>query len=94
MNHRFEIKPETLGQFTGMFDIEENEIFEGDIISFLYRRKLENGVVSFAGGKFYVKNNVLLRDDDLCEVLWNREVHVVGNIYDNPELLEGKKDDQ
>ena len=90
---RYEVDPETIGQFTGVYDSEEKPIFEGDVIRFPYRKREETGVVYYSSGMFRVKNNVYLREDDLFSVVFHKEIHVVGNIHDNPELMKGEKNE-
>ena len=87
------VDKETLGQFTGLTDKNGKKIFEGDILS------TENGTFSNTGmghilfykgmwTSFYGQD-ALGRDcfDELHTVCNSREV--IGNIHDNPELLEG-----
>jgi uncharacterized phage protein (TIGR01671 family) len=68
---------ESVGQFTGLKDKDRVEVYEGDIF--------ENGwVVSFKNGMFGIFNYGMHMAINayMCQY---REV--VGNIYENPELL-------
>lgn len=79
----FRVDPETVGQFTGLTDKNGQKIFEGDIISGLgntYVCKWDEGNVEFTvfDGK---ESFGLAYAAYPC-------MEVVGNIHDNPELLE------
>ncbi|EHG2524235.1 hypothetical protein LMR05_002268 [Listeria monocytogenes] len=77
------IDSKTIGQYTGLKDKSDNKIFEGDIGWDEHNECY--GVVKFEEGKFlYVWENIV---EDLWEVADN--IEVIGNIHENPELLEG-----
>lgn len=78
-----EITPETVGQFTGLFDRDGKEIFEGDIIMV---RKYNNskGVVVFLDGTFMIEYKYIKREFSEYALV---AFEVIGNIYDNPDLL-------
>ena len=88
-----EVSPNTVGQYTGVTDKNSTKIFEGDIVRYgdtIHEVVFEqrNGTAYF--GLAYSKNETLPfgHYQDL------RQIEVIGNIYDNPELLEdGEKDD-
>ena len=88
------VDPETVGQYTGFADKNGKKIFEGDIVRFDYvnddnNDSHEDFLIIFAGGAFRaqylgkIKGVPAVLDDDEC--------YVVGNKWDNPELLEVKK---
>lgn len=96
----FEVIPETVGEFTSLPDKNGKKIFEGDIIRTTnpYTGEEYVGVVEWGcyytfGVGFVIAWNS--DDDDLNPSLfyWVNDVgvEVVGNCYDNPELLEGGK---
>ena len=80
----------TLMQSTGLFDKNGKEIFEGDIVKMskdVYSEPTYYEVVRHRGGAYRLESK-----QHGCE-LWLRhtDCEVVGNIYENPELLEDKK---
>lgn len=80
----------TLMQFTGMFDKNGKEIYEGDIVRIIVNNNIEKICkVEFKNGIFGVmfsKNKDLTAFPHFC----NTTFEVIGNIYDNPELLGGE----
>ena len=72
-----EVDPETVGQYTGLKDKNGKRIFEGDIV----RIDGKNYEVQYLFGQFFVGINMPIAYKRFgCEV--------IGNIHDNPELLE------
>lgn len=79
----WEVDPETVGQFTGLTDKNGKKIFEGDIFIFPEIRKHKYVVEWDANyACFDCFNDVSGFDASSIEV--------IGNIHDNPELLETK----
>ena len=84
------IDEEYLMQSTGLKDKNDKEIFEGDIVKMskdVYSEPTYYEVVRHYGGAYRLESK-----QHGCE-LWLRHTYceVVGNIYENPELLEDKK---
>ena len=84
----FEVAPETVGQYTGSTDKNGTKIFEDDIVKGKvhliggYRIRSLQVVYDSTVARFVLKDEY----DDLKNIPGVCEV--VGNIYDNPELLE------
>jgi uncharacterized phage protein (TIGR01671 family) len=75
-----ELQNITLSQFTGLKDKNGKEIFEGDILSHRYYSKPV--LCEFVDGSFIF--------DDISK--YDKSLEVIGNIYQNPELLGGENE--
>ena len=95
-----------LMRYTGLKDCKGKNIYEGDIVTtFIKGDGINNGDIQFAYGTFGIewadfkqsktlvgtwgqKHNLKRLDDDTIDTL---KIEVIGNIYQNPELLEKHK---
>ncbi len=93
-----EIFPENLElmQFTGLLDKNGKEIYEGDILRQHKNKGTIFTVIWDKDGIWRVKELILIGPneiDDLSQDFlwrWAKVTEVIGNIWENPELLEGK----
>lgn len=82
-----EVDPETVGQYTGFVDKKGKKIFEGDIVS-IYNSKAFLFAVEW-NNQYVLKCTTNGVSDNILNVIESPEdVEVVGNIYDNPELIK------
>ena len=82
-----QVKRETVGQFTGLRDINGKDIYEGDILDVYYADEESYLEVRFVRGVFAFLWNGDLDDEFPCNAPTHEWAKVIGNIYDNPELL-------
>ena len=89
-----EVTPETIGQYTGLKDKNGVEICEGDIVETVYNGEVFAGVVVYDLSEvdFKVTDGKEKYGRNFQYLAGNDENEVIGNIYENPELLESKKD--
>lgn len=81
------VDPKSVGVYIGQKDIKGKEIYGGDIVKVWYDNKSVNGVIKYheenACYLIYVKQY-----NRHLQPFSHPEMEVVGNMYDNPELLE------
>ena len=85
--------PETIGQYTGLTDKNGKRIFEGDIVYCKSRLDNANMVIIFECGQFRMVLSENYRSYQTNSGFYDIncfDKEVIGNIYDNPELLKGE----
>ena len=93
LHNKYAVKSETVGQFTGLTDKNGKKVFENDIIVICYETDGEE----FTETKRVHYNEkeccwYPMRWEECCEYCDHytevKSIEVIGNIHDNPELLE------
>lgn len=92
----FEVDPETVGQFTGLTDKNGVRIFEGDICE-VTTSTYDGEDIQLLGKVCFKHCSFVFQDlkHPDFEVLFSfvcdfdTDVEVIGNIYNNPELMKG-----
>ena len=87
------VNPETIGEFTGLYDKNGVKVFEGDVVNYFDKDFLNHEVI-YTNGCFMfrfisiftqrarnTKQEPIFDNISMCG-------KVIGNIYDNPELLD------
>lgn len=90
-NRADDVSPKSVGQYTGLKDQEGKEIYEGDIVDFeLLRGKKSRGYVTYSDEKarYVVTFQRGKYERALSWVCAVGKPVVIGNTYENPELLE------
>ena len=97
----YSVLTNTIGQFTGLTDKNGKKIFEGDVLNVHDQIPTFDGYntdeIIYNGKVMYIKNQGMYvcegnNDGNALCALNLDKCEVIGNIYDNPELLGGESD--
>ena len=87
----YEVIPESVGQFTGLLDKNGNKIFELDVVKIYqpHSKTYHSHIVKWDNlwscFGLFENNNKWCKEYDWVKI---KEIEIIGNIYDNPELLQ------
>lgn len=81
---------DTVGQYTGLHDKNGKEIYEGDIVKYRDSTGQHIEKVIFDKGCFYAGVHCGSSTRVAPKLINTRITEVIGNEYDNPELLGGE----
>lgn len=98
-----EVIPRTVGQYVGLYDKNGKAIWEGDIVKITEKEKISKHkvismkpiIADIEWSEEYLTYTLIttsVKDafESLTDYLDECDIEVIGNIYDNPELLGGE----
>lgn len=91
--YMIEVIPETVEQYTGLKDKNGKEIYEGDILQIDINTAYVKHNDKYGYFQLIPIEDYYFDIDVLGQALEYLESEVIGNIYDNPELLGGNNGD-
>lgn len=82
-----EVKPETVGEYTGLTDKNDKKIFEGDIVKFVYNGNtgVYQVVYDISELDFKVTNGKEKYENNFQYLTCCEEIEAISNVYDNTE---------
>lgn len=108
-----EVIPETIGQYTGLCDKNEKEIYENDIVTGINYPFMDEEKQNYIGIVVFYEDAAMFGYEYQCvrkdkrgisnginnefqadKDLFCNELEIIGNITDNPELLQEVQNEQ
>lgn len=93
----YEVVPESVGQYVGLTDKNDNQVFEGDIVEghchSQWNHRLQRCAIVYDRDSFKSRHYLNYPNEEHYfeyKVLFSKDVVVIGNIHDNPELLKSE----
>lgn len=90
---QYEVDPATVGQCAGVNDKNDKRIFEGDLVKHhdrIFGNIVSEIIYSKSGACFCARYIKCHNNKPALDIVMNEsEIEIIGNIHDNPELLEG-----
>ena len=93
---RYLVDADTVGQFTGLLDTAQKEIYEGDIVVVKEDGKESRHIVRYMDDEDYPAFDLVpesmswcgeFNGLSYCMIHMDAAIYVIGNVHDNPELL-------
>ena len=95
--YEYAVDPETVGQYTSLHDKNGIEIYEGDkikvhYVGVVYDNSSRSGVSDVDSWRTVIVDDIRKINNIIDKGNYGaNEIEVIGNIYENPEMLEASK---
>ncbi|WP_054697675.1 YopX family protein [Syntrophomonas palmitatica] len=83
----YDVDPHTVGEYTGIPDLKGKDMYERDIVKFLWTNDIVNMEILFKDGSYLAIPIDYPAGWPLTIFHIKDQIEVIGNAHDNPELL-------